>query len=668
LSAQALLLALEKNRLEAPARWERAPADVACQQIIGMTCSAAVTVEEARSVLARAQPFKTLQPNQMDDWVGLLHDGYAPNREIGQGPIRRGAGGRLYAGPETTRRSRLNVGTIPEWFDYEVLDLSSGKVLGLLDEEFAFESSPGQVIQLGGEAFCIERIHSGRVEVRPADSSHADLPFWAGDGAGRSAPLSLQLCRIFGQAERGRWKGLDEQVRAFLERSLDALGCLPGAGRIIVERFPDPGGDEHVVIHAPFGLRINRAWGLALRKRFCRQFNFELQAVATDNAVLISLGATHSFSIAEVISYLHSSTLDHVLTQAVLDTPQFATRFRWCATTALAILRRNERGRVAAQLQRNQAENLIARIFPDQLACLENLSGPREVPDHPLVAQALSECLHVFMDLKGLKRLYRRIESGRLEVHALDTSRPSPLALAVIQAPPTGYLDPAAAEERRTRSFEETRSDRQRLEGSNPAVPAMCLSTVERLEEALQRFVYLPAHEAEKAGSVVPFQRLAAQRIAFALSNIGRGGALWVHIDHLGAWLALLPAISVRPHLAIGMQPERPEPEEAMRRIVLGAVRRKPFVNLQQLAAEIGQSVAGTRSAMLGLQCEGLVRQEEPEQSGVWVERSRIVMDNKAAGIGQTMYTKMNNPSQTTSTKCQYQAAASQPKWLSLVK
>ena len=622
LNARALLLALARDRIEATRPWRHPPIDVLCQQIIAMASAGSITIPDLHRVVGQSAAFEPLKFEQLRQIISLLHDGYVPSRETGRGHIRLGASGRVYPSPDALCASRLNVGTIPEWFDYEVVDLDTRQIRGRLDEEFAFESAPGQIIQLGGEMFKVERVVAGRVEVRLADdASSADLPFWAGDGCGRSRALSAQVCRLLASVNRQSVSTATCQLDEMLEESRKSLGYLPGADRIVVERFPDPGGDEHLVIHAPFGLRINRAWGLALRKRFCRQFNFELQAVASDNAVLISLGATHSFPLDEVVAYLKADSIESVLIQAVLDTPEFATRFRWCATNALAIERRTQKGRVPPQLQRNQAENLIARIFPDQLACLENLSGPRKVPEHPLVHQALRECIYEFMDLNGLRRIYRRIESGYLKIHCVETAQPSSLAKAVIHAPPSGFLDEAEAEERRTRTFEGDHV-RPTAEGRNKTPRKLGdLISAQGLEQALQRFAYLPAAEVERAGGVHAFRKLRLEGGAFALRCPAVKEPLWVHRDHLGAWLSLLPGTRIQPHLPRNLYPETIDPDEALRRIVLGAVRRKGDIHAAQLSAETGQSVAQVQCALSALQAEGIIRYSADGTPGVWTER-----------------------------------------------
>ena len=175
----------------------------------------------------------------------------------------------------------------------------------------------------------------------------------------------------------------------------------------MLERFFDESGGMQLVIHAPCGIRLNRAWGLALRKRFCRSFNFELQAAATDDAIVISLGTQHSFPLAEVFTYLNSKTVRDILVQALLDAPMFPIRWRWNATRALALPRQRGGRKIPAPLQRMESENLLAAVFPDQLACLENIEGDRVVPHHPLVEQTIEDCLTEAMDVKGLIKLAR---------------------------------------------------------------------------------------------------------------------------------------------------------------------------------------------------------------------------------------------------------------------
>lgn len=604
--ALALQDALERKALERDCL-PGAYLDVLAQHVVGMLGDGLTSEAEMLELVRRAAPWSTLEAGSFAALVQTMHDGYIPGREVGRGPLLRLSAGRLQANDHAQLLSRLNPGTLPEWFDYSLVDADSGHELGRLDEEFAFESGLGQAIQLGGDRFRIVAKSAQRIEVRcDPEADEAVMPFWLGEGPGRSALLSAFVRRRLVMAGRGRMTG-DPGLAALLSSARDQLGELPDGRCIVLERFFDPGGDEHLVIHSMYGQRINRAWGLALRKRFCRNFNFELQAAVTDNAILISLGATHSFALEEVIGYLNVQTLRDVLIQAVLDTPQFALRMRWCANIALAVPRRGTDGPVPPQLQRNQSENLIARVFPDQLACLENLSGPRRVPAHPLVQQALSDCLDEYMDTAGLERIYRRIETGAIRVHTCDTKSPSVLAQCVIHAPRHAYLDPVAAEERRTRAFESPPRSKlstpAAVTGSRPAL----LTHPHALERALLEWVYLPASQALQFQAQWAFAALRRDAVGVAVWA-DKQRCVWTHVDCLSIWLSVLPRARLEPLLPQGLRPSRRiDAEEALCQIVLGAVRRLKRVGAQQVAAETGLSGPAVQGALARLQCEGLL-------------------------------------------------------------
>ncbi|MEX0916221.1 MAG: helicase-related protein, partial [Wenzhouxiangellaceae bacterium] len=466
----ALAVALNTGQIDA-GEVPQAALDVLAQHLAAMAAGGEKNPEAMLEVVRTARQYGDIDRETLDSMLALLAGG-VEHMPAGQSEplISLDAAGAVRPQPATARMVLTNAGVIPEFFEYEVVRTDTGERIGMLDEEFAFESSPGQVLQLGRRAWRILRVLTGQVRVEPADEEPAHLPFWFGEGPGRTRLMADAMLAAMAGAGSG---DLHPQAARMLAESRQALGALPSAERLVVERFPDPGGDRHVVLHTFAGARINRAWGLALRKRFCRRFNFELQAAATDDGILISLGVTSRFELAEVAGFVRSYNVADVLTQALLDTPLFVTRFRWCANNALVLLKNGPQGRIQPQRQRSQAENLIACVFPDQLACLENLSGPREVPNHPLVQQALADCLHDYMDLQGLQRLLARIECGAVKVHAVDTPEPSPLARALIHAPRHSYLDEAAAEERRTRNFE-----RPPASAGQPAAPRKSSSAV----------------------------------------------------------------------------------------------------------------------------------------------------------------------------------------------
>ncbi|KAG9544682.1 hypothetical protein KCV01_g24751, partial [Aureobasidium melanogenum] len=359
--------------------------------------------------------------------------------------------------------------------DYNVVLEPQATTIGTVNEDFAVESLAGDVFQLGNRSYRIIRVEMGRLRVEDAQGQPPNIPFWLGEAPGRTDELSNGVSRLRGEIasrldDGGRdsalaWlmdtlslsKPAAEQIVDYLYRARAALGALPTRDTLVMERFFDESGGTQLIIHTPFGSRINKAWGLALRKRFCRKFNFELQAAATEDAIILSLSTSHSFPLEEVSRYLHSNSAEHMLVQALLDAPLFGVRWRWNATTSLALPRFNGGKKVAPQLQRMKSEDLLATVFPDQVACLENIVGEREVPDHPLVNQTLRDCLHEAMDSEGWLEVLRGLESGRIRVVARDLATPSPLAAEVLGAAPYAFLDDAPLEERRTQAVQSRR-------------------------------------------------------------------------------------------------------------------------------------------------------------------------------------------------------------------
>ncbi|MGH8034381.1 MAG: ATP-dependent DNA helicase, partial [Lysobacterales bacterium] len=384
--------------------------------------------------------------------------------------------GRFRARPGARLTALQNGGAIPDQFDYEVILQPQGFRVGTLNEDFAFESIPGDIFQLGNTSYRIIKVEQGRVLVDDARGQPPTIPFWLGDAPGRSDELSSAVSGLCEELEsrlratsretvtqqlqgEGLSPAAATQVVSYLAAVLEALGCIPTQKHIVLERFFDDTGDMHLVIHAPLGSRIMRAWGLALRKRFCRHFNFELQAAALENNLILSLGETHSFDTESIPAFLQAATVRPVLIQALLDAPMFAVRWRWNATIALAVQRMRNGQKLPPQWQRNQAEDLVAVVFPGQLACLENIRGEREIPDHPLVKQTIDDCLHETMDIDGLERVLQDIEDGLIEIRCLDLTAPSPLSAEIINARPYAFLDDGDAENRRTRAITQNHRD-----------------------------------------------------------------------------------------------------------------------------------------------------------------------------------------------------------------
>ena len=403
----------------------------------------------------------------------MLAEGFTTRRGRRGALIHRDAVNGVLRGRRGARTTALTSGgTIPDTADYQVLLEPENQTIGTVNEDFAVESMAGDIFQLGNASYRIQRVERGTVRVEDAKGQPPNIPFWLGEAPGRTDALSAAVSRLRAEiaarlsSDRSgttarRWLaeqvGVDaaaaDQLVDYLAASASALGAMPTQDTIVFERFFDEAGGMQLVIHAPFGSRLNRAWGLALRKRFCRKFNFELQAAATEDNIVLSLTTAHSFELGDVARYLHSNSVREVLIQAMLDSPMFTTRWRWVAGVSLALPRFRGGKKVPPQLLRMQAEDLVAAVFPDQIACAENLVGEREVPDHPLTNQAIDDCLHEAMDIEGLERLLASHRgAARFESFCCDLTEPSPLASEALSARPYAFLDDAPLEERRTQA------------------------------------------------------------------------------------------------------------------------------------------------------------------------------------------------------------------------
>ena len=423
-------------------------------------------------------------------------------------------------------------GAIPEVADYRVVLEPDDTFIGTLNEDFAIESMAGDVFQLGNLSWRVLQVGAGVVRVADAKGAPPNIPFWLGEAPGRSDELSTAVSDLRAEvdrrlsshpapvadpahpvvtwltAETGLAADAAEQAVAYLAEGREALGVLPTQDTLVLERFFDESGGMQLVLHAPFGSRINKAWGLALRKRFCRQFNFELQAAATEEGLLLSLGPQHSFPLSDVFRYLHPATARDVLVQAFLDAPVFQTRWRWNTTISLAVPRNRSGKKVPPQLQRMLADDLMAAVFPDAAACLENIPGDRQIPDHPLVDQTVRDCLQEAMDFDGLTRVLERIHGGEFRLVARDTPEPSPLSHEILNARPYAFLDDAPLEERRAHAVYARRTG----EPGASELGALDAAAIERvrseqqptprdadeLHDALLTAGFLTAHEASR--------------------------------------------------------------------------------------------------------------------------------------------------------------------------
>ncbi len=433
-----------------------APLDILAQQVVATCCDETFAEDELFAFCRQAHPYGELPRDRFDAVLALHASGRAAL--LHRDPVHRTV--------RATRRARLCAitcgGAIPDNADYKVVLDHDDTLIGSVHEDFAIESSIGDVFQLGNHSWQIRRIGSGTLRVADAHGAPPSLPFWLGEAPGRSAELSMAVGLVRQHGEDAAWLqrecGLGDsaaqQLAEYLQNGRTALGAMPGPDCLVLERFFDESGGQQLVLHCPFGSRLNRAFGLALRKRFCTGFGFELQAAATEEAILISLGPMHSFPLADVFEYLHPNTAREVLVQALLPAPMFAARWRWNVARSLLVERFRAGKKVPAPLLRFRADDALAAAFPQAQACPETLPpGPIEVPmDHPIVGQTIGDCLHEAMDIDAFLALLARIRGGGIELVAIDRSEPSPFAEGILHAMPYAFLDDAPLEERRTQA------------------------------------------------------------------------------------------------------------------------------------------------------------------------------------------------------------------------
>jgi ATP-dependent Lhr-like helicase len=468
----------ELDQLEIPPQ----PIDVLMQQIVA--CVGAEPWEEDAlfATVRRAYPYRNLTRELFDQIVKLLSEGIESSRgRYGAYLLRDGVHGQLHPRRGSRSIAISNGGAIPDTALFNVILQPEGIQIATLDEHFAVESGPGDVVLLGNTSWRIQRVEAaGRVLVEDAHGAPPTLPFWFGEAPQRTAVLCdgvsalreeiaartpnvspsdvspnhpevaagiawlMDACGICASAAR--------QLIAYIVAGRAVLGAVPSKTTIIAERFFDEGGGMQLILHAPFGGRVNKAWGLALRKRFCRGFNFELQAAATDNGINICLAEQHSFPLSDVFQFLTENTAKELLEQAAIASPIFKTRWRWAANRSLQLLRMAKGKRIAPQIQRTRSEDLLASVFPQAAACFENIEGDIQIPDHPLVNEVMQDVLQEAMDLEGLNEVLRGIASGAIRCLAVDTPVPSQFAHELINANPYAFLDEAGLEERRTRA------------------------------------------------------------------------------------------------------------------------------------------------------------------------------------------------------------------------
>ncbi|MCY1044402.1 DEAD/DEAH box helicase [Corallococcus sp. bb12-1] len=599
----ALLNAVREGDLDA-VRIPKKPLDVLAQQIVA-ACACEEWDERALfSVFQRAYPYQDLTWEEYQQVLEMLSEGVAERRGRASIHLHRDRVNQRLKGRRGVRITALtNGGAIPDTFSFSVTAQPEGKVVGTLDEDFAVESSPGDIFLLGSTAWRIQRVMGSTVMVEDARGAPPNVPFWRGEAPGRTDELSLQVGRLREELLR------HEDPTGFLEKLLrvpppavDALmgylrlgkkmlgDVVPSHTQIVAERFFDEAGGMQLIIHAPFGSRINRAWGLALRKRFCRSFDFELQAAATEDGILLSLGEQHSFPLADIFDFLHPDNVEEVLVQAVLQAPIFGTRFRWVATRALTLYRMMGGKRVAPNLQRARSEDLLAAVFPAQVGCQDNHGGGDvELPDHPLVKQTMDDCLREAMDVDGLREVLRRMRDGSIQLVARDVPEPSVFAHALINSQPYTFLDDAPAEERRVRNVALRRAMPAEDAAAFGALDAAAIAQVvedaappmrdeDELHDALLQLVLVRASEVPRGLETGLF---AQGRVAWLERP---GGRFLVSAERGNAVRALFPDVRTQPVLPV-LEYDRPvERDAAVLQVVRGRMEMVGPTTVAELA------------------------------------------------------------------------------------
>jgi ATP-dependent Lhr-like helicase len=617
-----------------------APLDVLAQQIVAEVSSQEWHEDALLGMFRKASPYAELDAKHFQALLSMLAEGYSGRQGVRGAYLHRDAMTGTVRGRRGSKLTAVTSGgTIPDNADYSVILEPQALNIGTVNEDFAVESVAGDIFQLGNTSYRILRVETGRVRVEDAKGQPPNIPFWLGEAPGRSDELSFAVARLQGQIDEllranpgdlqpcTDWLidtlGLNlasaEQLVDYLARTRSVLSALPSQDTLIMERFFDESGGTQLIIHTPFGSRVNRAWGLALRKRFCRTFNFELQAAASEDAIVLSLSTSHSFALDEVWSYLRSNSAEHLLIQAVLDAPLFGVRWRWNAGTALALPRYAGGRKVAPQLQRMKSEDLIATVFPDQIACLENIVGEREVPDHPLIEQTLDDCLHEAMDANGWLKLLRRMENGEVRLIARDLPAPSPLAAEILNARPYAFLDDAPLEERRTQAVLNRRWSDPQSSDDLGALDAEAITAVgeeawpepqnvDEMHEALMSLSCVGGEEAGARPEWLKWLETLARSGRASRLQITEDQALWVAIERLTCLQAIYPNAELHPLLSpLPGFNDAWDSEDAIVEVIRARLSGFGPLPVRAIAAPLALSSSSVAQALARLESEGYV-------------------------------------------------------------
>ena len=641
-----------------------APLDILAQQIVAVCAAEDMREDDLGKLIRGAAMYAALSEERLEQLMTMLAEGVSDRRGRGGAYLHRDRIGGMVRARRGARLAAITSGgAIPDNNNYTVVQFPDETPVGSVDEDFAIDSSAGDIFQLGNTSWRIRKIEMARVVVEDARGQPPTIPFWFGEAPARTRELSDEVSLLRGALDERLASGVadDEisgwlaseacmplraaqQMVAYMAAARAALGALPRRDLIIAERFFDEGGGMQLVIHSPLGGRINRAWGLALRKKFCVTFDFELQAAATDDGIVISLGQPHSFPLDSVFAYVPSHQTREILIQALLDRPMFEIRWRWNVTRSLTVLRRKNGKRIPPHLIKMRAADTLSVVFPQALACGENIVGPREVPDHPLVFETVRDCLVEAMDCEGLQSVLEQLERGEIKVMARDTVEPSPLSHELLNANPYAFLDDAPLEERRTRAVQlrrglpvepgdiSTALDPMAIQMAGEEV-APVVRDADELHDALLALWLVPEPRgAAFAGQARDwFDALRdhgrATRVLYGDARAATQTVAWVATERIGSIRVVLGGeidnsalppdtaaspgkvrlVVCEPLVATPAWSTILERDVAISKIVNSHLDHRGPVTTRELAHELGLPIADVLGALLGLEGDGAI-------------------------------------------------------------
>ena len=646
----ALLGAIKRGGLDRLSIPEK-PLDVLAQQMVAAVSMEDWDEDELFELYRRAYPYRELGREEFDEVSRMLSEGFATRRGRRSAYLHYDGIGRRFNARRGARLAAVTSGgAIPENADYQVILEPQNIPVGTVNEDFAIESMAGDIFQLGISSWRIRKVEQGKVRVEDAKGLPPTIPFWLGEAPARTDELSVAVSELRTgveahfpdlpgaqrrlSSEAGIEPAAAQQLVEYLWATKKTLGVVPSQENVVFERFFDETGGMQLVIHSPFGGRINRAWGLALRKRFCRTFNFELQAAANDNSIVLSLGPQHSFPLEETFSYLKPQTAEDVLKQAMLASPMFQTRWRWNATRSLAVLRWEAGKKVPMPIQRMRSDDLLSAVFPEQAACQENLVGDVEIPDHPIVNEVVRDCLTEAMDVEGFLGILRDAAEKRVNLVAVDSVEASPMAHEILTAKPYAFLDDAPLEERRTQAVFMRRSVEVKDAGDMGKLDAEAIhrvreqawpvvETVDELHDALLLLGFVTREEMGPFRAFLPELLEGKRATEFFVSS---GHSVFIACERLPQFEAVMPGRMLRPVVEAPPRERGVEwsAEDALREIIRSRLEGLGPVTVGRLANSVGMPEGVVERALIALEGEGFAirgRFEFREGPEEWCDR-----------------------------------------------